>query len=256
MKCAQKPCTVSPAAPPQLSQTDPPLVCLREQVQKRLSALGLKELYLPHLTLTKPSGPHVPILLPDPSVLRTRKRIVVLINDSMHNDLGILAYRLLAREPGLNGGSVINFAKELASRSPSTCNLGAQTKLSKDGAGIEHVEHAPGLVVLNTAQLLYSHKFNNTLSFRSWNCLPRPSRSHGSVQMHAENEVPGHGSPEEHVRSVFETVVLRPEYVAADAEIYIVAIEKGFRHLLDALKRDCKCPIYRPPSSPLSPVFE
>jgi hypothetical protein len=60
--------------------------------------------------------PHLPILATPADILKTRKRVVVLVNDS-NQDLGILAYRLLHRSHGLFGGSVINMVREIKQRS-------------------------------------------------------------------------------------------------------------------------------------------
>jgi hypothetical protein len=90
--------------------------CSRAEVIERLSKLGIRQLHLPQLSMTKPNGPHIPILTPPLDVLKARKRVVVIVNDTLQ-DLGILAYRQLQRTLGLNGGSVVNFAKELINRS-------------------------------------------------------------------------------------------------------------------------------------------
>src|SRR4051794_32513348 len=93
------------------------LVCQQNEVLCRLSELGIGKLYLPQLTNTRPADEaSVPILAPSAEILKTRKRVIVLVNDTLQ-DLGILAYRRLQRECGVNGGSVINFAKEVVKRS-------------------------------------------------------------------------------------------------------------------------------------------
>ena len=67
--------------------------------------------------------------------------------------MGILAYRQLQRDRGVNGGSVIDFAKEVIERSG-----GADDKdIWQDGAGVtDKMEETPGLIVMNCGQLLYS----------------------------------------------------------------------------------------------------
>ncbi|KAJ4286764.1 hypothetical protein N0V90_013016 [Kalmusia sp. IMI 367209] len=214
-------------------------VCQIEEVMKRLSALGLKELYLPTLSNSKPNSPHIPILAPATEVLKTRKRVVVIINDDTFQDLGILAYRELQRERGLNGATVVNFAKELASRSRTNMDATLKEKLAKDGAGIDNDEHIPGLIVLNTGQLLYSHKFNKALSIRSWTALPRKSITHDAVMIHpVENRVEGHQTPQEHIKTAFNTVIKNPDLVSPEAEVYVIAIENGAEKLIDVLNQD------------------
>ncbi|KAF2440256.1 hypothetical protein P171DRAFT_435086 [Karstenula rhodostoma CBS 690.94] len=214
-------------------------VCQRREVMSRLSALGLKELYLPALSNTKPKGPHIPILAPAAEVLKTRKRVIVIINDDTYQDLGILAYRELQREGGVNDGSVVNFAKGLVNRAQANMNTNLGEKLAKDGARIEKEEHIPGLIVLNTGQLLYSHKFNNALSMRSWTALPRKSITHDPVKTHeVENRVEGHTSAAEHIKTVFDTVIKNPNFVSPEAEVYVVAIENGVESLIEVLNKD------------------
>jgi hypothetical protein len=207
----------------------------------RLHALGLKELYLPALSNFKPKVAHIPILAPPAEVLRTRKRVIVIINDDTYQDLGILAYRELQREGGVNGGSVINFAKGLVNRTQANTNANLEEELSSDGARIEKDEHVPGLIVLNTGQLLYSFKFNKTLSMRSWTAQPRKSITHDPVKIHeVENRVEGHRTPAEHIKTVFDTVIKNPNFVSPEAEVYVVAIENGVENLIEILNNDCE----------------
>jgi hypothetical protein len=237
-KCTVRPCAVSISSGPD-TRADTLPECQREGVRERLAALGLGPLYLPTLTNVKPDVPHIPILAPAAEVLKTRKRIVVVINDDHYQDLGILAYRLLQREGGLNGGSIINFAKKLISRNNPDADL--EEKLSTDRAGVQDNEQIPGLIVMNTASLLYSHKFNKALVMRSWNSLPRQSIFHDPIMVHEENRVDGHRTQQEHVKSVFDSVIKNPEFVAPDAEVYVVAIENGSSNIVDILNEDCKC---------------
>ncbi|KAF2877091.1 Arb2 domain-containing protein [Massariosphaeria phaeospora] len=203
---------------------------VRREVETRLTSLGIKKLYLPALTYTKPTGPHIPILAPPAEVLKTKKRVYVVIN-SDSQDLGILAYRQLQRELGLNGGSVVDFAKELTKRSTA---LPQHFDIFEDGAAVEDKD-APGLVVMNPGQLYFSHKFNKALSLTSWGALPRKSISHDQVQLHDENNVAGHHGRNEHIKSVFKEVIHNPDFVSADAEIYVIAIETGAEELMTIL---------------------
>jgi hypothetical protein len=200
----------------------------------RVSALGIEKLYLPHLSNTKPDEePHIPILAPPADILKTRKRVIVLINDTLQ-DLGILAYRQLQREFGLNGGSVVNFVKEIINRSTEGED---GSDLSKDGAVVEDkTKDTPGLIVMNCGQLLYSHKTNETLSMRSWIAKTRKSICHDVIEVHEkENHIEGHRDPQEHMKTAFDTVIHNPDFVAADAEVYVIAIQNGADHLLDLL---------------------
>ncbi|KAF2131905.1 hypothetical protein P153DRAFT_334207 [Dothidotthia symphoricarpi CBS 119687] len=209
--------------------------CSREEVGLRLSALGIRHIYLPNFTTVKPDGPHIPILAPPPEVLKSRKRIIVLINDSTQ-DLGILAYRQLQRELGVNGGSIVNLVKEIIKRSADNDDTAKFEHISTDGYDTVDDGDVPGLVVLNTGQLLYSHKFNQAMTLRSWSALPRKSVAHDAIRIHdEENRVKGHTNPQEHIKSVFDEVLCNPDRVAPDAEVYVLAIEGGTDDVLDIL---------------------
>jgi hypothetical protein len=208
-------------------------------MEKRLSALGINRIYLPDFTTTKPNAPHVPILSPSPEILKTRKRIIVLVNDAIHQDIGILAYRQLQRELGLNGASVIDFVKELIKRSATGDTAEKYENIFDDGSKVEDENDTPALVVLNTAQLLYSHKYNKTMTMSSWSAMPRKSVAHAMIRIHEENRVPGHRNPKDHVKWVFDNVICNPDRVAPNAEVYVVAIEGGTEIILNILEEDC-----------------
>ncbi|KAL5114921.1 hypothetical protein ACEQ8H_007168 [Pleosporales sp. CAS-2024a] len=212
--------------------------CSREETMKRLSVLGINRFYLPAFTTTKPVGPHVPILMPAPEILKNRKRIIVIVNDST-KDLGVLAYRHMHRELGLNGGSVVNFVKEVIKRSVTGDAAAKYKDMAKDGFGLENHHDTPALIVMNTGQLLYSHKYNKAMTMHSWSAMPRKSVAHGMIRIHdEENRVQGHRTPVEHVKSVFESIVCDSARVAPEAEIYVIAIEGGTEYVLDVLGQD------------------
>ncbi|CAI6335783.1 unnamed protein product [Periconia digitata] len=205
--------------------------CMRQEVEERLIALGLHRLYFPKLTTIKPAGPHMPILAPAIEALKQRKRVVVLIGDAVFSDLGILAYRELQREGGINGGSIVNFAKTLVSRNDPIL----QEHLFKDRVGVNN-KLVPGLIVMNIAEQLYSHKHNRTLTVRGWETLPRKSTFHEAAAIdELENRVEGHRTEQEHIKTVFDKVINNPKYVAPDSEIYVIAIELGAAHMLEIL---------------------
>jgi len=204
-----------------------------------MRALGLSRVYLPGFITDKPNGPHVPILAPSPEILKRRKRGIVLVNDAMQ-DLGILAYRQLQRELGVNGGSIVNFAKEIIKRSSTENSVEADDIIFKDGYTLDDDYNVPSLVVLNTGQLLYSHKHNQAMTMRGWSAMPRKSVAHDMIRIHEqENRVRGHQTPEEHVKTVFDEVICNSDRIAPDAEIYVIAIEDGTESVLKLLEGEC-----------------
>lgn len=214
--------------------------CFRAETAKRLAALGIHKVYLPNYSKTKPNGPHIPILAPSPEILKTRKRVFVLIND-LNQDLGILAYRQLQVEKGLNGGSVVNLVKDLIKHSLLEHDLGLSASIFEDGTAVINEDQTPGIVVLNPGQLLYSHKHNKAMSLRSWSAMPRKSCMHDMIKLHEEeNSIAGHRTPVEHIKSVLTEVVYNVDRVSPDAEIYLVAIESGAQHMVELLEEDCE----------------
>ncbi|KAF2751721.1 hypothetical protein M011DRAFT_414524, partial [Sporormia fimetaria CBS 119925] len=211
-------------------------ICQREEVLKRASALGLEKLYLPQLTYTKPvNEASVPILAPPAEVLKQRKRIIVLVQDALQ-DLGILAYRDLQRAAGVNGGSIINFVKQIVERSSDTIDSSA---LFQDGAGItDKDKETPAFIVMNCGQLLYSYKLDKAMTSRSWVSMPRKSACHEPAVITAMNHIPGNYDEKEHIAFVIENVIKNKDLVAEDAEVYVVAIQYGAAHLLELLDQD------------------
>lgn len=219
-------------------KTDSITACQREESEKRLAALGVTRLYFPALSTTKPVGPHIPILASPPEILKKRKRVIVLINDSLQ-DLGILAYRQLHGELGVNGGSIVNFVKEVIKHS----DIDATSKFEdifEDGRGVEDDNDIPAIVAMNTGQLLYSYKHNQAMTLRSWSAMPRKSIVHDMIRIHEEeNHVEGHRSPKDHIKSVFDNILCNSDRVASGAEVYVIAIENGTENLLNLLADDC-----------------
>jgi hypothetical protein len=180
----------------------------------------------------------VPILAPAPEILKTRKRIIVIVNDTIQ-DIGILAYRQLQRDLGLNAATVVDLVKRLIKRSATGDAAEKYQRIFKDSFKLENHDDTPALVVLNTGQLLYSHKHNKALTMRSWSALPRKSMAHDMVKIHEENRVPGHHDANEHVKTVFEDVLFNPSRVAPDAQINVIAIENGTESMLGLLGDEC-----------------
>lgn len=182
----------------------------------------------------------MPILAPAPEILKTRKRIIVIVNDAIQ-DIGVLAYRELQRALGVNGGSVVNFVKKLIKRSSTGDAAKKYENIFDDGFGLEDHSDTPALVALNTAQLLFSHKHNKALTLRSWSAMPRKSIAHDMIRIHeVENRVEGHRNSKEHVKSVFDNVLMNPARVATDAQLYVIALESGTESMLSILNEDCR----------------
>ncbi|EUC41268.1 hypothetical protein COCMIDRAFT_106590 [Bipolaris oryzae ATCC 44560] len=211
--------------------------CQRREVEARLSRLGINRIYLPQYTTEKPNEPSIPILAPEPETLKTRKQITVLINDSQQ-DPGILSYSQLSRDLGINGGSVVNFAKKMIKHSSTHNTDDEATIIFKDNYELEDKSNAPSLLILNTSQLLYSHKHKQAMTLRSWSAMPRKSIAHDMIRIHSSNSLPGHCTPKEHIKTFFDEILYNTTRIAADAEISIIAIENSTEALVSVLAED------------------
>jgi hypothetical protein len=81
--------------------------------------------------------------------LKTRKRVIVLVN-GVEQDLGILAYRQMQRELGLNGASVVNFVKRIIKRSVTGDVVEKYNDIFDDGSKVTDENDVPALIVMNT----------------------------------------------------------------------------------------------------------
>lgn len=220
-----------------------------------MECLGMQLFYLPQLSTEKPKAPHVAIYTTPPEILKTRKRVIVIVNDESQ-DLGVFAYRELCGSAGIDMGSSISFVKELISRSEAT-NAGGQlqsdtdrplaellenqAKLTRHTGSIRQEDRSdtngikvetstssatlPGLLISNAGQLLYSYKLNESMTRDSWNARPLPSAVHNAIQVSPENLIPDNETPEKHVEFVFKNVLQNSDIVSQDAEVYIVAMQ-------------------------------
>lgn len=135
---------------------------------------------------------------------------------------------------------MVNFVKEMIKRSYVDSTNEQEDETLTDGFEPKNAENAPGLIILNTGQLLYSHKHNRAMTLRSWSAMPRKSVTHDMIRIHEEeNRVLGHRNPKQHVKTIFDEILCDPARVASDAEVYIIAIEDGTASVLDVLAGDC-----------------
>lgn len=138
----------------------------------------------------------------------------------------------------MNGGSVVNFVKEIITNSVAD----KYKNIFADGEGVKDDEDVPALIVMNPGQLLYSHKHNRAMSMKSWTAMPRKSMLHDMVRIHeTQNHIEGHYNSKEHISSVFNDVLCNTDRIAANAEVYVIAIENGADNMLAALTDNCMC---------------
>jgi hypothetical protein len=191
---------------------------LVDEISNRLNDMGIQKLYLPHLTTEPPKEQCLPIYVTKPEELKHKDRVVVLIPDGTQ-ELEMLNFQVMMNEEDLESASLLGFANGL----------------QKEGL------EAPGLVVLNTSQLLYSHKLGRAVSLHNWNSQKRKSMIHPpQVILDQYNKIPGHFTVEEHISSVFEQVLKNESFVKKTARLDVIAIRQGGAEVLAYLNQNCE----------------
>ncbi|TKA23956.1 hypothetical protein B0A50_06462 [Salinomyces thailandicus] len=221
--------------------------CVRQSVLASLAAQGVDQVYVygAEVSMEKPQGPHTSILATNLERLKTKRDVLIVVNEDMQ-DLGIWAYRLLMREAGIDGGSAVGLVKQLQSwgvvsdsddDGPARVSMigRALKKLKLDGAEPEtDNDNVPGLIVLNSGQLIYSHEHNKAMSQADWLGRPRATALTDHYRIdETHNRVPGHKTAEEHVANVFEHVL--PALTRADVRLYVVGLSEGGEAVLKYL---------------------
>jgi hypothetical protein len=158
-----------------------------KEIHARLKAQGLQTIPLP--LGTPPTQPHVPILTsPD---LPTKSRVVLLFGESCQS-LGVLAHRVIGGRGGINRGSVVGLVDALAKQQSSATDMSP-----------------PGVVIANPGELWWWPEGGRGLTPIERHRVPMASAVHyGRYHDPKVNEVPGNRTVAEHVKGVFETVVM------------------------------------------------
>ncbi|KAK4555292.1 hypothetical protein LTR86_007588 [Recurvomyces mirabilis] len=222
---------------------------IKKSMLSELKKLGITEVFIHEgaCQVAKPSGPHATILASEPGLLKTLKDVIVIVNEHKQ-DLGILAYRALAREGGLDVGSVFGVASKL---SAVTTKLdtgitagdvqalkGDVEKLSLGDTG--KIDDGFGLLMMDPGELLYSFELNKTMSQDAWLARERPSALSPPFEVSDVNRVPGHETPQAHIHTIFEQVV--PALLSENARIYVIALSDGgesvLKYMNDTLRND------------------
>lgn len=211
--------------------------------------------------MTKPSIPHVPILIQVPDSLRKRKRVIVIVA----TDLAVWSFRETSNKDGLCNGTAVNFVVDAirqcyrssglpfdfapdyslvdgneAARQPKVRHRASAFSKQLEQQ-MEDPSELWGVLVINAGQLYYSHKFNRAMSSDSWNALFLPSAAHPPIRKdEAANQVPAHETPDRHIETVFEQIVDKADYVYKDADLYLVALPLASQTLLSFLNVNCK----------------
>ncbi|TRX91006.1 hypothetical protein FHL15_008211 [Xylaria flabelliformis] len=179
---------------------------MNHEIHKRLADLGLSRLFLPECTTSAPSGPNVPIFV---SADLAKKSRVVIIFGEIHQDLGVLAHRVLGGMGGIEKGSLVSVVKVLLQQ---RCSPADAT--------------APGIILANMGELIWWPEGGRTLSKTSFDAAPMRSAAHLGNYVDPEvNYVPENETCGAHVKYIFEKVV--PDFVNPTAGLDIIGLGDG-----------------------------
>ncbi|KAI3326966.1 Arb2 domain-containing protein [Xylariaceae sp. AK1471] len=177
---------------------------IQEEIHIRLQDLGLKKLFLP--ISSELSQPQVPIFISADIASKSR---VVLIFGETHQDLGVLAHRVLGGKGGIKAGSLITAVNTL------------QAQQSSPGD-----PSPPGIILANMGELLWWPDGKRTLSAWAFDWAPMRSAAHIGNHIDPKvNHIPGNEDPKAHVKYIFEKVV--PDFVKKDAGLDIIGLGDG-----------------------------
>ncbi|KAI0393396.1 Arb2 domain-containing protein [Xylariaceae sp. FL0594] len=180
------------------------------EIHSRLEGLGLKKVYLP-LGLSPeedPEKPKMPIFVsPD---AKSKSRMVIIFGET-HQDLGILAHRVIGGRGGIDKGSLVTTVRSLLQ--------GGQKSSATDLS-------APGVILANTAELLWWPEGQRTLNAQAFDWAPMHSAAHqGNLVVPSIHHVPGNESAKAHIQYIFEKVV--PALVHDAAGLDLIGIGSG-----------------------------
>ncbi|GAP87208.1 putative arb2 domain-containing protein [Rosellinia necatrix] len=178
---------------------------IQDEIHARLLDLGLRKLFLP-ASPGVASQPKLPIFASADIAPKSR---VVLIFGETHQDLGVLAHRVLGRVGGIDKGSLVSVVRALGRKRCSPFD-----------------DAAPGIILANMGELLWWPRGGRTLSRSAFAWAPMRSAAHaGNYVDPTLNRVPGNETPAAHVKYIFENIV--PMFVNPSAGLDVIALGDG-----------------------------
>lgn len=194
---------------------------VREEVIRRLESLDLEPFYLPQCTNEKPvQTASIPIMMTPPEQLKHCKSVIV-INNTWKDDLGIWSYRVASNIGTVDSGSAVSIVKDIVRRLP-------------------YEDAAPGFIILNPGQMMYSYRVDRAMTMSSWDAQPRASGVHEAAIAHPLNQIPYNNSSAEHVSYVFKNVIQNEKFVLRSASIYCIARDDGAGTIAEYLDKNCR----------------
>ena len=180
-------------------------MAVQAEIRRRLSSLGLLKLTLP-FDADPTSDPHFPIWTsPD---LQSKSRVIIIFGET-HQDLGVLAHRVIDGPGGVDKGSIVSIVKALQQRRSSPTD-----------------PSAPGIMLANMGELIWWPEGRRTLTRYTFDWAPMRSAAHLGNYIDKEvNAVRENENALAHVKYMFEKVL--PKHVNPDAGIDIIGLGDG-----------------------------
>lgn len=89
----------------------------------------------------------------------------------------------------------------------------------------------PGIIVLNSGQLVYSHQLKKNVSEKGFLAQPRKDALEEQAAIDDKwNRVPGHKNPQEHVNTMLERVI--PKLTNSGVRIWLIGVSDGAENLI------------------------
>ena len=204
---------------------------VRDIIKTQLESFGVKEIYLTgedgtEVTMEKREGKHLPMFVTEPSALKKKKDVIVVVGEHMQ-DPGIWAWRTVTGKGGLDGGSAVGMVKHL--QKEVTMAPGSLTASNETTQ-----ESKPGIIILNPGQQFYSHAHNTAMTQVSWLSRRRPNALASDYKIDRKhNFIPGHTTAAKHLETVFCHVL--PGLVRKNVRLYVVGIADGAENFIKYL---------------------
>ncbi|KAI0883667.1 Arb2 domain-containing protein [Annulohypoxylon maeteangense] len=173
-------------------------------IWERLEKLGMKKELLP-LGTEDTTKPHVPIFVSKD--IASASRVVVIFGET-HQDLGVLAHRVIGGQGGVNKGSMVSIVSALQQQSCSSTDMSP-----------------PGIILANTAELIWWPEGTRTLARVAFDGVPMKSAVHNGNLITDANLVEGNENTMRHISYMFKHVI--PHFVDDAATIDIIGVGDG-----------------------------
>jgi hypothetical protein len=131
--------------------------------------------------------------------------VYVIIGDS-RRELGIISRMTTSTAGGPREGTVLGVARALQTH-----------------GGLDYL---PAMLVLNPGELLYSYESKSCMTQDIWNTRKRPHAFSEQFAVNEANKIPGHATPQEHVKTVLDDIL--PQLIGQQHKsVHIIAIGDG-----------------------------